>query len=183
MAHTNSTIERQQFVQICACGCGQPTLIAGRPGVRSKQQAGQPSLYLNHHHNHHQGPEYLPDENGCWIWQHRSSRRGYGRVFIDGANIPAHRLFYERKHGPIPDGLYLDHLCRNPPCVNPDHLEPVTPAENTHRSSLTKLTTEDVSEIRELAAQGVTQQAIADRFRLNRTYVSNVVTDKWRRSG
>ena len=51
-----------------------------------------------------------------------------------GANtMPAHRYAYEELVGPIPEGLQLDHLCRNRSCVNPDHLEPVTCRENLRR--------------------------------------------------
>ncbi|WP_375791707.1 HNH endonuclease signature motif containing protein [Actinoplanes campanulatus] len=50
-----------------------------------------------------------------------------------GKAVTAHRYSYESLIGPIPDGLTIDHLCRNRPCINPDHLEPVTQAENNRR--------------------------------------------------
>lgn len=72
---------------------------------------------------------------GCWLWT-AGLRGGYGacssKVVPSGSTL-AHRVAYELKHGPIEKGLHLDHLCRVPACVNPDHLEPVTPAENTRR--------------------------------------------------
>jgi hypothetical protein len=56
-------------------------------------------------------------------------------------------VYYEHHVGPIPDGLVIDHLCRVHNCVNPEHLEPVTPAENTRRGHLAKLTHDQVQEI------------------------------------
>jgi hypothetical protein len=77
-----------------------------------------------------EGGDYIVDESGCWIWQRYINRHGYGRLARGGKRgTPrqlAHRWYYERLVGPIPDGLELDHLCRNRACVNPDHLEPVT---------------------------------------------------------
>lgn len=60
-------------------------------------------------------------------------RLGYGVFNLNGKVVQAHRFNYERFRGPIPPGLVLDHLCRNPACVNPEHLEPVTDRENLRR--------------------------------------------------
>ena len=66
-------------------------------------------------------------ETGCWVWTAYRDRDGYG-VVSDTSNRGrrAHRAVYELHVGPIPEGLQLDHLCRNTGCVNPAHLEPVT---------------------------------------------------------
>jgi hypothetical protein len=73
--------------------------------------------------------------SGCWLWIGSRNRDGYGRIGIGGDLSPAqvHRFVYEILVGRIPDGLELDHLCRNPCCVNPLHLEPVTHQENGRR--------------------------------------------------
>lgn len=70
----------------------------------------------------------------CWLWTAMKDQNGYGRTRYKGRpSVPAHRVAYELEVGPIPEGLELDHLCRNTSCVNPSHLEPVTHAENIRR--------------------------------------------------
>lgn len=73
-------------------------------------------------------------KDDCWIWGGRFLGE-YGRFYDKDTKImiPAHRLTYEDAKGAVPDGLELDHLCFNPPCVNPDHLEAVTHYENMQR--------------------------------------------------
>lgn len=74
-----------------------------------------------------------PDSNGCMRWTGAHVANGYGQIRYDGRVVYAHRVAYELMRGPIPEGLYIDHLCRVRDCVNPEHLEPVTHKENIMR--------------------------------------------------
>ena len=79
--------------------------------------------------------DHVVNDDGCWIWTGSRNALGYGRVHFgaSGRLKFAHRLAYELLVGPIPDGLVLDHLCRQPSCINPAHLEPVTDRVNILR--------------------------------------------------
>lgn len=72
---------------------------------------------------------------GCVVWTGTRDGDGYGRLWVGpgGRTRGAHVVAYELRHGPVPDALELDHLCRVPACVNPAHLEPVTHRENVLR--------------------------------------------------
>lgn len=76
----------------------------------------------------------MPDDpDDCWLWTAHKVHDGYGKFWLDGRHVLAHRVSYEWLVGPIPDGLQIDHLCRVRHCVNPAHLEPVTQRENLLR--------------------------------------------------
>lgn len=77
--------------------------------------------------------------DGCWEWTAYRNAFGHGRFRLGGRLLLAHRVSYEMMVGPIPEGLQIDHVCRNPPCVNPAHLEPVTHQENVRRGMVGKL--------------------------------------------
>ena len=78
---------------------------------------------------------YIP-ESTCWYWEGHLDRDGYAKIHVGDRPVMAHRLAYELTKGPIEKGKSIDHLCRNRECTNPDHLEPVTPRENTMRSPI-----------------------------------------------
>lgn len=128
---------------LCECGCGEATEPAPKTRSALGWIKGQPKRFINGHNTrkprHHQ-----PVDRGfrtlCWEWQGTLSYEGYGLLRIDYKQIRAHRWMYEQKVGPIPEGLHLDHLCRNVRCVNPDHLEPVTPRVNGLRGRSAKIT-------------------------------------------
>jgi hypothetical protein len=110
----------------CACGCGamvQRRYKKGHNARRTMEQLVWPNV---------------PDrpEGECWQWAGPMQSDGrYGLVRPHGRTIPAHRVVYELVIGPIPEGLHIDHLCNNPGCVNPAHLEPVTQGENNRRAA------------------------------------------------
>lgn len=147
----------------CACGCGEPTTVF----------RGQPRRFVRGHNRTKPFPvTYVVDPtSGCWAVTGRSSH--YAHFARNGRRHQSHVWMWEQKHGPVPDGLVLDHLCRNKRCVNPAHLEPVTATENNRRSRWTRLTVEKAREIRS-AASTVSNKHLAQRFGVSESTISLV---------
>lgn len=163
---------------MCLCGCGQPTRIVDSGSKKRGIPYGAHRHYCHGHHPRKHPDAYRVEDRGyetpCWIWLGAHTDDGYGKF---KAKL-AHRVYYERYIGPIPEGLTIDHLCRVTDCVNPEHMEPVTNLENIRRSPRQKVTPEMAKAIRSLYP-GMTQQAIADRYGIDQTYVSAIIRRKY----
>lgn len=123
---------------VCECGCGKKTSLVKKTRATRGYVEGKYCRFLNGHNRRYKSPLSMfeiDNKSGCWNWRGHLSK-GYGYF---GPRV-AHRVVYEKVIGKIPDGLQIDHLCLNKRCVNPKHLEPVTPKENTNRyfSSISK---------------------------------------------
>jgi HNH endonuclease len=153
----------------CHCGCGEPTAIARKTNVALGYVKGKPRRFVKGHHARTLR-RYSVDANGCWIWLLQKRPNGYGIARVGEARRCAHVVVWEEAHGPVPAGLQLDHLCRVRACVNPDHLEAVTPAENVQRGSAAKLTADDVRAIR---ASDEKHAALARRYGVTEFAIRN----------
>lgn len=103
----------------------------------------------------------------CWVWQRHVTRHGYGTI---GSKL-AHRVFYERYRGTIPQGYDIDHVCGVRSCVNPTHLEAVSRADNVRRGKSAKLTPDAVRQIR---VSGENSHKLARRYGVHIKYISKV---------
>lgn len=181
MSRTNDIIE----IGLCECGCGLSAGIAPKTITRLGWIKGQPKRFLKGHHRRKSGVDYIVEDRGfttpCWTWQRSMLRSGYGMMWDDSQQRerPAHCVYYERHVGLIPNGFECDHLCRNRNCVNPDHIEPVTPSVNAHRGAKTKLTQEQVDEIRRTAGTHGMQSVLARKFGVSVTCVHSVLRGKY----
>lgn len=131
----------------------------------------------------------------CWEWTGGKERDGYGQFRLpNGHRQAAHRYAWEWEHGePVPTGLVVMHKCDNPGCVNPDHLQVGTHADNMQdrngkgrqargvRHGNAKLTPDDVRTMRALyAKQGVTQVYLSKRFGVARSHVQRILAgERW----
>ena len=126
--------------------------------------------------------EYRVNQSGCWVWNGTRYTNGYGRKSQNGTSVRAHRVYYEKFKGPIPDGLQIDHLCRVRLCVNPTHLEAVTHEENGRRGIFVKINMKAANEIRTLYRLGfICKNALGFTYGLNPAHIHLILKNKrWR---
>lgn len=127
------------------------------------------------------GPIVDNDLGPCWDWLGAPDKDGYGRIRTSKNSEPAFRVLYELLNGNVPAGLELDHLCNRNICVNPAHLDPVTPFVNNSRRHQ-KLDEEKIREIRSLYNRGVRKAELSriyDVTFMTITYIVRRVTWDW----
>lgn len=174
----------------CACGCGQFPRKHGAEYVRGHR----PGIPL---------ADRLwsrVDKSGeCWLWTGYRDPNGYGQIAAQWPTtglLLTHRVAYELTFGPIAEGLFACHRCDNPPCVRPDHLFQGTQADNMSDAATKgrargaegsanwnhRLSWEQVSEIRCLAAGGTPVHHLAEAFGVTKQHVGSIVLRRSRRN-
>jgi len=134
--------------------------------------------------------EKTKKKNGCWEWLANKNKKGYGRLWVDGRNVFAHRVSWVIHRGPVIDEWHVLHRCDNPSCVNPKHLFLGTLADNIidrcrkgrsalgERNGNSKLTIKQVLEIR---SSNKSIKQIARKFKIDKTQVRNIINCfQWR---
>jgi hypothetical protein len=116
----------------CHCGCGEKTNIIPQNHTKNGYVKGEYYKYIKYHNRRKSPVEYIVnEETDCWEWQRAKNNKGYGHFLNkERKTILAHRFYYEKYKGFIPQGFELDHICHNPGCVNPEHLRLTTKAKN-----------------------------------------------------
>lgn len=156
---------------LCWCGCGERTTSADATRASRRMVRGLPQRFVADHSGRVSRPRtsWKSEDRGhrtpCWMWQNYLNAGGYGVGWRAGKLWLMHRYYYTRKYGPVTEGMELDHLCRVRACCNPDHVEPVTRAENVRRGANAKLTNELVYSIRWLHwERGIPRPELAKLF-------------------
>lgn len=166
---------------LCLCGCGQTTNLAHQTNTRFGIRQGEHRRYIHGHHTrithvmHWSADLWHEEDRGhdslCWIWDRARDDSGYGLIGKGriGSSQMAHREAYLRHYGSIIAGMDIHHLCCQPACVNPVHLRALTRAEHIRLSRITRLTVDDVREIRRLGKTGMKSLDVAARFGISKS--------------
>jgi hypothetical protein len=166
----------------CECGCGSRTPVAKRTRIEFGHVKGQPTRFVKGHHGRRNpSPQWLVKDCGyltpCRLWQHHLTRDGYGVTKVRGRSRSSHVVEWEAVNGPVPEGLQMDHLCRQRACGEPTHLEPVPQIVNLQRGLVAKLNPEAVLAIR---ASTLPSTQLAEEFGVAVRTITSVRTgERW----
>jgi hypothetical protein len=144
-------------------------------------------------HNRRYKLDYEIDENGCFICtSHKVNAFGYPEVHVNGKRYVMSRFVYQEMFGDIPEGLVIRHTCDNRRCINPEHLETGTKADNTRdmmergrhvsvngeKAYFSKLTNDKVLKLRTLYDEGFNYHELSEMFQITYRTAYDVVTRK-----
>lgn len=184
----------------CVCDCGHKRRVnAARLRNGKSQSCGECLLHLPSD----MFGDYIRDrivsavsldESGCWLWQHRLDKDGYGRPRVGGRSVRAHVLSYSAFIADVPSGMCVCHKCDTPRCVNPFHLFLGTNQDNLNdklkkkrqasgeKVNTAKLTAAQVSQIRdEYPSCGLSMKSLGNRYGVSPSTVWNIVNrHSWR---
>lgn len=135
----------------------------------------------------------IDDENSCWDWTDTLTAAGYGKFTIDQKYVLPHRFVYEQENGPIPEGMFIMHMCDRPSCCRPSHLMLGTPRDNIddmlrkgrqlsgERNPAAVLNWEQVREIRSRLLCGEKQLHLAWEYKVDASTIYAIATNRtWR---
>lgn len=171
---------------LCGCGCGHQTPIAKKTSTHYGIRKGQPKLFVRGHHTRKATPDFKYQDWGfktpCWVWLKKCDKDGYPQVSIGELNCRATHVYFEHFTGKkVPDGMHLNHKCRIHPCVNHDHLEIATPADNVRYSGSTQFDGDAVRKMIAMRKQGAQFKEIAETFQTSVRYLKRICYgERWR---
>jgi hypothetical protein len=163
---------------LCKCGCGGTVTLSSNTRASQGAVRGQPRKYIRGHNaninylqrifNFWSNVRYVDD---CIIWTRYINTTGYGTYGDFLGQRYAHKIAYILTFGGVPEGLDLDHLCRNRACINPYHLEPVTRSVNNQRGDKTKI---DEHIVRAIRDSSDSTHVLAERYGISAWIVYDV---------
>jgi len=176
----------------CACDCGN-SVIASSANLKKREypQVSCGCLKRSRAKVNNVEDNSMPiTETGCVIWLGLVTSGGYGRVAVNREYVLAHRYFYEKRFGKIPDGLCACHKCDTPSCINPDHIFLGTAKDNAEdkvrknrhaygeRSGSAKLNYIAVKVIRYYLSKGISQQKLARLYKIGQPQIRSIECGK-----
>lgn len=183
LAQLNRTPDKRYG--FCRCGCGEKAPVPKWSNAGLGRVAGIPLAWCKGHQNRLKNSVAVDSETGCWIWIKSIGSTGYGQVVVMEDGRPKHKkshvMVWEMAYGKVSAGHELDHICRNPKCVNPSHLRSIIHMENVQCGRVAKVNADDVAQIKALQRAGRRQCEIAKILKISKYIVRSVVIGRtWR---